>query len=241
MANRAGGRAPDALREIRITRQFTRNAPGSVLIESGKTQILCTATCTETVPGWLQGSGHGWITAEYSMLPASTHSRKAREIRVGRPDGRSMEIQRLIGRALRACVDLNKVPEMSIWLDCDVLSADGGTRTLSVTGAYVALQDLFSRLLKRGRMAENPTSQAVAATSVGMVRGEPMLDLCYEEDSLAGVDMNVVMGASGEFVEIQATGEKGTLARPDMDRLLDLAEKGCRELLEIQTRALAEE
>ena len=240
MANRAGGRAPDALREIRITRQFTRNAPGSVLIEAGKTQILCTATCTDAVPGWLQGSGHGWITAEYSMLPASTHHRKAREIRVGRPDGRGTEIQRLIGRALRASVDLDKVPEMSIWLDCDVLSADGGTRTLSVTGAFVALQDLFSRLMKRGRMATNPTIQAVAATSVGIVRGEPMLDLCYEEDSLAGVDMNVVMSASGEYVEVQATGEKGTMPRKDMDRLLDLAEKGCQELLEIQTAALAD-
>lgn len=241
MANRAGGRAPDALRDIRITRNFTRNAPGSVLIESGKTQILCTASYTETIPGWLQSAGHGWITAEYSMLPASTHSRKVREIRIGRPDGRSTEIQRLIGRSLRAAVDLQKLPEISIWLDCDVLSADGGTRTLSITGAYVALQDLFARLEKRGRLSANPTSQAIAATSVGMVRGEPMLDLCFEEDNLAGVDMNVVMSSSGEYVEIQATGEKGTLARPDMDRLLDLAEKGCQELMEIQQAALAGE
>jgi ribonuclease PH len=241
MVNRAGGRAPDALREIRITRRFTPNAPGSVLIESGKTQILCAATYTDAVPGWLQNAGHGWITAEYSMLPGSTHHRKARESRVGRPDGRSMEIQRLIGRACRSAVDLKKLPEVSIWLDCDVLSADGGTRTLAVTGAYVALQDLFARLMKRGHMTENPTSQAIAATSVGMVRSEPMLDLCFEEDSLASVDMNVVMSASGEFVELQATGEKGTLSRPDMDRLLDLAERGCKELLEIQQAALAEE
>ncbi|MEZ5989523.1 MAG: ribonuclease PH [Planctomycetota bacterium] len=238
MARRPGGRAPDEAREVRIQRGFTRSAPGSVLIEAGRTQILCTASWTETVPAWLSGVGHGWLTAEYSMLPASTHNRKVREGRNGRVDGRSMEIQRLIGRALRAAVDVKRLPEISIWVDCDVLSADGGTRTLAITGAYVALEDLVGRLLDRGRLQRSPIQAAVCATSVGLVGGEPLLDLCFEEDHAAMVDMNVVYTSAGEFAEVQATGEKGTLARRDLDALLDLAEQGCKGLLEVQQQAL---
>lgn len=211
-----------------------------MLIAAGKTVVLCTASWTETVPQWLVGNGHGWLTAEYSMLPGSTRNRKARESRIGRPDARSLEIQRLIGRCLRMAVAVKKLPEISVWVDCDVLSADGSTRTYAVTGAFVAIHDLFTHLKKQGRLTQWPISQAVAACSVGLVGGEPRLDLCFEEDSQADVDMNVAMTADGCFAEVQATAERAPVSRSDLDRLLELADGGCRDLLRLQQEALAE-
>jgi ribonuclease PH len=200
--------------------------------------LLCTATWTENVPGWLQSSGHGWLTAEYSMLPGSTRNRKTREIRAGRPDGRGIEIQRLIGRSLRAAVDINALPEVSIWIDCDVLSADGGTRTLAITGGYLALHDVLRALERKGRCRSWPLKTQIAACSVGLVRDEPLLDLDYSEDSGADVDMNVVVTGEGEFAEVQASGEGRNMRRDELDKLLDLAEKGGRDLLAIQQAAL---
>ena len=240
MSSRPSGRAPDELRSFAIQRNFPSAAPGAVLVSLGKTVVLCTASLTESVPQWLVGSGHGWVTAEYSMLPGSTRSRKPRESRVGRPDGRSIEIQRLIGRTLRACVDIKRLPEVSIWIDCDVLSADGGTRTTAITGAYVALHDLLSKLKEEGRMRNGnwPLIAPLAACSVGIVDGEPRLDLDYQEDSGADVDMNVAILGNGEFAEVQASAEGATIRRPDMDAMLDLAEHGCRELIARQEEAL---
>jgi len=238
LSRRSDHRAPDQLRKISITRRFHTNTPGSVLIAAGETKILCTAAVTDSVPQWLIGSGHGWVTAEYSMLPGSTHHRKARESRIGRPDGRSMEIQRLIGRCLRAVIDVKHLPEVSVWVDCDVLSADGGTRTLSVTGGYLALYDALRDLKNRGRLSEWPLSAGIAATSVGLVAGEPLLDLCYEEDSRAQADMNVAMTSDGRIAEIQISGEKATISRSTFDDMLTLAETGCRELFGLQDQAL---
>ena len=206
--------------------------------EAGKTVVLCTASWTEQVPGWMVGSGKGWVTAEYSMLPGSTPQRKQRDGRSGRPDGRSVEIQRLIGRSLRAGIALAALPEISLWVDCDVLSADGGTRTWAITGAWVALYDALGELQKTKGMRQLPIHQWICATSVGMVQGSPLLDLCYEEDSNADVDMNVVYTSKGEFAEVQMSGEKTTLGRHGLDSLLDLAEEGCKHLLQIQEQVL---
>lgn len=238
MSKRPDGRAPDALRETRIQRAFTKSSPGSVLISAGSTVVLCTASCTDTIPQWLIGSGHGWLTAEYSMLPGSTRSRKARESRIGRADGRSLEIQRLIGRSLRAAVNVRDLPELSVWVDCDVLSADGSTRTLAITGAFVAVHDLFTALRAQKRLDKWPILQAVASCSVGLVKGETRLDMCFDEDSQAEVDMNVAMTEDGGFAELQASAERGTLPPASLNEMLELAARGCRQLIELQRAAL---
>jgi ribonuclease PH len=237
--SRIDGRKPDDLRPVNVTRHFTSSAPGSVLIEFGKTKVLCTAMIAHEVPPWLEGRGQGWITAEYGMLPASTQERKQRE-RSGKTDGRTAEIQRLIGRAIRAIVDLELLGEKTIWLDCDVLEADGGTRTAAITGAYVALMDAIRALEKDGvKFAASPVKDSVQAVSVGVVRGEPLLDLCYEEDSKADVDMNVILTGRGLIVELQGTAEKTPFDTSRLMALYKLAEKGCQQLKEIQKQALA--
>jgi ribonuclease PH len=235
---RRDGRSPEEHRPIEIQRGFTDSAPGSVLIRAGGTMLLCTATWTESVPNWLNGQGHGWLTAEYSMLPGSTRNRKTREIRTLRPDGRGIEIQRLIGRSLRAAVEIEALPEVSIWIDCDVLAADGGTRTLAITGGYLALHDVLRELERKGRIRKWPLQTPIAACSVGLVDDVPLLDLDYSEDSRAQVDMNVVYTGDGEFAEVQASGERSNLRRDQLDALLDLAEIGGRSLLDLQARAL---
>lgn len=237
---RTKGRAYDELRPVKITRQFTKVPEGSVLIEVGETKVLCTASIEDKVPPFQKGSGQGWITAEYSMLPRATQVRTQREATKGKLTGRTMEIQRLIGRALRSVVDLKKLGERTIWLDCDVLQADGGTRTASITGAYVALADAVRTLLARKVLAQNPILDSIAAVSVGKVNGEACLDLAYEEDSHAEVDMNVVMTGSGKFVEIQGTAEKTAFDREELDWFLLLAEKGIKELMKFQEQALEE-
>ncbi len=235
---RTGQRKPDQPREVRITRGFTSSAPGSVLVEAGRTRLLCTAMVENQVPNWLRGSGSGWVTAEYSMLPGSTRQRKPREARTGKTDARALEIQRLIGRSLRAVTNLKAFPDQAVWLDCDVLEADGGTRTLAVTGSWVALHDAFAWMEDQGLLETWPLTGRLAAVSVGIVDGEPLLDLDYEEDSRAEVDLNVVMTAREEFVEIQGTAEGAPFSREILDTLLDLAGKGIREILEIQERAV---
>src|SRR5438876_8522483 len=230
---RIDGRKPTELRPVRMTVNFLDYAEGSVLIEMGQTRVLCAASVEEKVPLFLEGSGQGWVTAEYNMLPRWTHTRSARE-RDGRISGRTSEIQRLIGRSLRAAVDMQVLGPRTITLDCDVLQADGGTRTASITGAYVALHRACTLLLKRGVLPIHPVRTAVAATSVGVVGGEILLDLCYAEDSRAEVDFNVVMTAQHEFIEVQGTGEGGVFSRATMDSLITLAEQGITELLEIQ-------
>lgn len=232
---RIDGRTPTQLRPVRMTVDYLDFAEGSVLIEAGKTRVLCAASIEERVPLFLEGKGQGWVTAEYSMLPLATHPRGSRE-RDGRVSGRTQEIQRLIGRSLRAAVDMNKLGLRTITLDCDVLQADGGTRTASITGAYVALHRACSQLVKRGILAVHPVRTAVAAVSVGVVGGEILLDLCYEEDSRAEVDFNVVMNAEHEFIEVQGTGEGGVFSHATMDALTALAEQGIGELLEIQRK-----
>jgi ribonuclease PH len=232
---RIDGRMPTQLRPVRMTVDYLDFAEGSVLIEAGKTRVLCAASIEERVPLFLEGKGQGWVTAEYSMLPLATHPRGSRE-RDGRVSGRTQEIQRLIGRSLRAAVDMNKLGSRTITLDCDVLQADGGTRTASITGAYVALHRACSQLVKREILAVHPVRTAVAAVSVGVVDGEILLDLCYEEDSRAEVDFNVVMNAEHEFIEVQGTGEGGVFSRATMDALTALAEQGIGELLEIQRK-----
>jgi ribonuclease PH len=234
---RIDGRAPDELRPVTITTGFVPTASGSALIEMGGTRVICTASVDEGVPGWRRGSGLGWVTAEYGMLPASTGERKARDVTRGKLDGRSSEIQRLIGRALRAVVDLEALGERTVWLDCDVLTADGGTRVAGICGAYVALEHAVAGLLADGRITRNPLHEAVAAVSVGVVDGVPLLDLCYAEDSRADTDANVVMTASGGIVEVQASAEGALFAREVLDRMLDLAEGGIRQLLEAQRAA----
>jgi ribonuclease PH len=232
------GRRADALREIRITRNFTRHAEGSVLIEFGDTKVICTASIEENVPYFLRGKGGGWVTAEYSMLPRATHTRSQRESSRGKVGGRTHEIQRLIGRSLRAVTDLTLLGERSILIDCDVIQADGGTRTASITGAYVALVDAVSGLLERKVLSVSPLREAVAAVSVGIVGGTPLLDLNYREDSSAEVDMNFVMTSSGRFVEVQGTAETNPFTVAEMDAMRDLAINGIKKLFALQNEAL---
>jgi ribonuclease PH len=237
---RSRGRAPDALRPLRITRGFTRHAEGSVLIEFGDTRVLCTASVEERVPPHKKGSGEGWVTAEYGMLPRATHTRSDREAARGKQSGRTQEIQRLIGRSLRAVFDLRALGERTITLDCDVLQADGGTRTAAITGAYVAAHDAVSVLLAEGRIAASPILGPVAAVSVGIVDGTPLLDLEYVEDAACDTDMNVVMTGTGGFVEVQGTAEGVPFSRAEMDALLELAAQGIAQLVQAQQAALAQ-
>lgn len=235
---RPSGRATDQLRDINITRHFTKHAEGSVLVEFGNTKVICTASVEESVPRFLKGQGKGWITAEYGMLPRSTGSRMAREAARGKQSGRTQEIQRLIGRALRASTDLTKLGENTINIDCDVIQADGGTRTASITGSCVALIDALSWLQDKGAIKESPLQQMIASVSVGIYQGHPVLDLDYDEDSSAETDMNVVMAENGHFIEIQGTAEGETFSRDESNSMLDLAEKGIRELIEVQKSVL---
>ena len=236
---RPSGRAPDQLRPIRIERGFTRHAEGSVLVSFGDTRVLCNASIENRVPGFLRGKGEGWVTAEYGMLPRSTHTRSDREASRGKQGGRTLEIQRLIGRTLRACVDRGALGERTITLDCDVLQADGGTRTAAITGAYVALVDAMRWLKARGEIKRDPVFGAVAAVSVGVYKGVPVLDLDYAEDSDCDTDMNVVMNDGGGFIELQGTAEGHAFRRDELDALLALAETGIGQLLELQRQALA--
>jgi ribonuclease PH len=235
---RTNGRAADQLRPVRITRGFTVHAEGSVLIEFGATRVLCTASVEEKVPPHKRGSGEGWVTAEYGMLPRATHTRGDREAAKGKQSGRTQEIQRLIGRSMRAVFDLKKLGERTIVLDCDVLQADGGTRTAAITGAYVAACDAVGKLLAAGKLAATPILGPVAAISVGIVSGTPLLDLEYVEDVSCDTDMNVVMTGAGHFVEVQGTAEGAAFTRAEMDELLRLAEKGIAELVALQAQAL---
>jgi ribonuclease PH len=237
--SRTGARAADQLRAVRITRKYTVHAEGSVLIEFGATKVLCTASVEEKVPPHKRGSGEGWVTAEYGMLPRATHTRSDREAARGKQSGRTQEIQRLIGRSMRAVFDLKKLGERTIQLDCDVLQADGGTRTAAITGAFVAAQDAVNGLLAAGKITESPITAAVAAISVGIVGGTPLLDLEYTEDSACDTDMNVVMTGAGHFVEVQGTAEGVAFSRAEMDQLLTLAEKGITELMLLQQESLS--
>ena len=237
-SNLRGARAADKLRPVRITRGYTIHAEGSVLIEFGDTKVLCTASVEEKVPGHKKGSGEGWVTAEYGMLPRATHTRSDREAARGKQSGRTQEIQRLIGRSLRAVFDLKKLGERTIHLDCDVLQADGGTRTASITGAFVAAQDAVMGLMAQGKLKETPIVGAVAAISVGLLGDQALLDLEYTEDSQCDTDMNVVMTGAGHFVEVQGTAEGAAFTRQQMDTLLALAEKGIAELVRLQQTAL---
>ncbi|HZZ55615.1 MAG TPA: ribonuclease PH [Trebonia sp.] len=236
--SRPDGRAADELRPVRLTRGWLDHAEGSVLVEFGATRVLCAASATEEVPRWRRGSGLGWVTAEYAMLPRATNTRGDRESVKGRLGGRTQEISRLVGRSLRACVDYKALGENTIIIDCDVLQADGGTRTAAVTGGYVALVDAIAWLQKRGRCKGAPLIASVSAVSVGIVDGEPKLDLCYEEDSAAETDMNVVCTGTGDFVEIQGTAEREPFSRAMLSQLLDLATAGCAELGRLQAEAL---
>ncbi len=236
---RAGERSPAAMRTVRIEPNYLVTAEGSALIEVGHTRVLCTASIEETVPPFLRNSGKGWVTAEYAMLPRATVSRTPREVTKGRPSGRTHEIQRLIGRSLRAVVEMNRLGERSIMIDCDVLQADGGTRTASITGAWVALAIAVNRLVKYGTLKTSPLRDQVAATSVGIVNGAALLDLDYEEDSHAEVDMNLIMTGAGRFVEVQATAERMAFDDAQLADLLSLARAGIRELIEIQKQAVA--
>jgi len=241
VTTREDGRADDQLRDIRITRGFTSHPAGSVLVEFGDTRVMCTASVEEGVPRWRKGSGLGWLTAEYAMLPAATHTRNSRESVKGKVSGRTQEISRLVGRSLRACIDLAAIGENTIALDCDVLQADGGTRTAAITGAYVALADAVTWLRAAGRLADpQPLSCQIAAVSVGVVDGRVRLDLPYEEDSRAEVDMNVIATDTGTLVEVQGTGEGATFPRSTLDKLLDSALGGIEELCRIQRDVLAQ-
>ncbi|WP_322033458.1 ribonuclease PH [Paraburkholderia sp. J76] len=235
---RPSGRAADQLREVRITRNYTKYAEGSVLVEFGDTKVLCTASVSESVPPFLRDKGQGWLTAEYGMLPRATHTRSDREAARGKQTGRTQEIQRLIGRAMRAVFDLEALGARTINLDCDVLQADGGTRTASITGAFVAAHDAVSKLLATGRIERSPISDYVAAISVGVYDGVPVLDLDYDEDSQCDTDMNVVMTGSGGMVEVQGTAEGAPFSREELNALLDLAQSGIRSLIEKQKAAL---
>lgn len=237
---REDGRAENQLRKIKITRDFNLYAEGSVLIEFGNTKVICTASVSEKVPPFLKGQGKGWITAEYSMIPRATGERNQRESAKGKLSGRTMEIQRLIGRALRTAIDLDKLGERTVTIDCDVIQADGGTRTTSISGGYIALALAMKKLVNEGILAENPIISNVAAISIGIVGGTPMLDLKYSEDSAAEVDMNVVMNGEGRFVEVQGTGEEATYTRAELNELLDLAEAGINEIIELQNRVIGE-
>lgn len=237
---RIDNRKFDELRPVKIHRDYLMHPYGSVLIEMGNTKVICTAMVEEKVPPFLKGTGTGWVTAEYSMLPGSTGTRKIRDSSKGRIDGRSQEIQRLIGRALRSVVDVKKLGERTIWIDCDVIQADGGTRTASITGSFIALADAIYKLYKEKHVKEIPLTNFISAISVGIGCDGPILDLCYEEDHVALVDMNVVMTDKGEFVEVQGTGENATFSRTELNSLLDLAEKGNRELIQMQREVLGE-
>ena len=237
---RPSGRAADELREVSISRGYTRHAEGSALVVFGDTRVLCTATIEDRVPPWMKGRGKGWVTAEYGMLPRSTGQRTAREAARGRQGGRTLEIQRLIGRSLRAVIDMEALGERTIIVDCDVIQADGGTRTAAITGGYVALAEAVSRLPKRARPRRDPLHGAVAAVSVGIYRGEPVLDLDYAEDSEAETDMNVVMNDADGFIEIQGTAEGHAFRRAELDAMLDLARGGIGALIELQHDALAD-
>ena len=238
---REDGRKIDETRKVECTRNYTIHAEGSVLMSCGNTKVICTASVSDKVPPFLRNTGKGWITAEYSMLPRATGERTQRESAKGKLSGRTMEIQRLIGRALRACIDLDKIGERTITIDCDVIQADGGTRTTSITGGYIALAMAIERMVRNGILEENPIKSKIAAISVGIVGGTPMLDLKYSEDSAAEVDLNVIMNDRGEFVEVQGTGEEATYTRAELNTLLDLAEKGINDLFEIQNKNLEEE
>jgi ribonuclease PH len=237
---RTAGRLADALRPVSIQRGYTRHAEGSVLVSFGDTRVLCTASVEERVPPFKRGGGEGWVTAEYGMLPRATHTRSDREAAKGKQSGRTQEIQRLIGRSLRSVFDMKALGERTIALDCDVLQADGGTRTAAITGAFVAASDAVAWLLAQGKLKESPIRDGVAAISVGIVNGTPLLDLEYTEDSACDTDMNVVMTASGGFVEVQGTAEGAPFSRAEMDSLLALADKGIRELVAMQRAALAQ-
>lgn len=240
-APRADGRRPDQLRPLRFVNHIAPHATGSTLVEWGNTRVICGVTVEESVPRWMkeQGVVGGWLTAEYSMLPYSTLQRKARDSTKGKIDGRSQEIQRLIGRAMRASVNLEKLGSRTLWIDCDVLQADGGTRTAAITGAYVALSLAIQRLLADGKLPQTPVEHPVAAVSVGIVEGRPLLDLCYTEDAAAAVDMNLVMNAAGDFIELQGTGEESTFTEVQLSSMLTLGKTGIRELLQAQVAALA--
>ena len=235
---RNDGRAPDALRDIAIVTGFVKTATGSALIEAGGTRVICTASVDESVPRWMAGQGKGWVTAEYGMLPASTGDRKQRDVSKGRPDGRTVEIQRLIGRSLRGVIDFNALGERTVWVDCDVLEADGGTRCAAITGGYVALELALRRLVADGKLDKVPLSQSVAAVSCGVVGGRALLDLDYSEDSTAEVDANVVMTGDGGLVEVQATAERTPLSRASLDELLALAASGIERLRAAQQEAV---
>jgi ribonuclease PH len=237
--NRSGGRAADQLRPVRMTRGYTIHAEGSVLIEFGNTKVLCTASVEDKVPPHKRGSGEGWVTAEYGMLPRATHTRSDREAAKGKQSGRTQEIQRLIGRSMRAVFDLKALGERTIQIDCDVLQADGGTRTAAITGAFVAAQDAVNKLIADGKLTASPILGPVAAVSVGIVQGTPVLDLEYTEDVSCDTDMNVVMTGAGHYVEVQGTAEGVAFTRTEMDELLRLAEKGIAELVLLQEKALA--
>lgn len=236
---RADGRANDELRPLTFERDFTVFAAGSVLVSFGRTRVICTASIADDVPRWLKGSGRGWVTAEYSMLPGSTPDRASREAAKGKQSGRTQEIQRLIARSLRAVTNLDAMPDVQITVDCDVIQADGGTRTASICGGYVALHDALTRLIDEGVLGTHALTDAVAAVSVGIIDGVPMLDLPYEEDSRADVDMNVVMTGNGRFVEVQGTAEHNSFSRRELDELLGLAEHGLRDIVAAQRHVLA--
>ena len=239
LVTRADGRRPDELRPVQLERDFTQFAAGSVLVKMGRTTVLCTASFSEEAPRWLRGTGKGWVTAEYSMLPGSSPERVEREAARGRQSGRTQEIQRLIGRSLRAVTDLSVLAEQQVTLDCDVLQADGGTRTASIVGAWVALHDACNRMLAAGQLASHPVREGCAAVSVGIVHGLPMLDLAYVEDAGAEVDMNVVMTSSGALVEVQGTAEAAPFSKRELDEMLALAEGGIAELLAAQGDVVA--
>jgi len=240
MSLRPSGRLPDQLREIKIERNYTAHAEGSVLISCGGTKVLCTASVEERIPHFLRGKGQGWITAEYGMLPRSTGSRMNREAARGKQSGRTQEIQRLIGRSLRASINLKKLGENSITLDCDVIQADGGTRTASITGAYVALNDAITFMLAKGTIKQNPIDRQIAAVSVGIYQGAAVLDLDYPEDSKAETDMNIIMDANGNFIEVQGTAEGSPFSPDEMTAMLELGAKGIKELMQFQNEALTE-
>jgi ribonuclease PH len=240
VTKRASGRAPDELRRVVFTRDFTEMANGSVLVEFGRTRVLCTASVEERIPPWLKGSGRGWVTAEYSMLPGSSPERVDREAAKGKQSGRTQEIQRLIGRSLRAVTDLKLMPDVQMTVDCDVLQADGGTRTASICGGWIALHDACSRLISAGTLSKHPVLQPCAAISVGVIDGTPMLDLEYSEDVRAEVDMNIVMTGDDRFAEVQGTAEGLAFTRGDLDALLDLAQKGISEIIAAQREMVAE-
>ena len=239
MSSRPSGRQANQLRKVAITRHYTKHAEGSVLIEFGDTRVICTASVEERVPGFLKGKGQGWLTAEYGMLPRSTNTRSDREAARGKQSGRTQEIQRLIGRSLRAVVDMSALGERTIQIDCDVIQADGGTRTASITGAWVAVRDAVDGLIKSGALAVNPIRDHVAAVSVGMFRGSPVLDLDYAEDSNCDTDMNIVMTGAGNFIEVQGTAEGAAFTRAEMDALLALAGDGIADLVRLQRGATA--